>query len=66
MDRRIGICGQVGALFPLAVVLSLTIAAGCKVHIREADPNDPDVEWFDPGPEFPLTDEQTVPEDAAE
>jgi hypothetical protein len=64
MDRQIGICGHVRALhfLVLAVVLSFTIAAGCRVQLREADPNDPDVEWFDPEPEI----EQTVPEDAAE
>lgn len=68
MDRQIGIFGQVRAFYfcVLAVVLSFAIAAGCKVQMKDADPNDPDVEWFDPGTEIPLTDEQTLPEDAAE
>jgi hypothetical protein len=67
MDQPTGICGQVRALYLLpAVAVSFAIAAGCRVHVREAEPNDPDVEWFDPGPEFRLTNEKTVPEDAAE
>jgi hypothetical protein len=67
MDRRIHIISSVRDVFlVLPVALSFTIAAGCKTEIREAEPNDPDVEWFDPGPEFPMSDERAVREDDVE